>query len=215
MNFKRWLEELIPWTGRCIREDGSTVNVGDATAGALDFSGSVSMIEHEHRKTHQGETFISEYMVYLSGTTAQNFIFVTGDDSVHMKEVEVVPDADEVAVAMFEDTVSTGGTQQTFAVDGLANLSMQGIQLNRNSNKTSGCQILATPTITQQGTQHIFLKFLPGSEGQGQRTSGTSATSDWERVLKSNHRYHLWVKRLAGTGVTRVKIKLRYYVVRV
>lgn len=29
MSFKRWLEELIPWTGRAIAEDGSAVNVAD------------------------------------------------------------------------------------------------------------------------------------------------------------------------------------------
>jgi hypothetical protein len=181
---------------------------------AVDQSGSIREINIEHGKVHDGLAYISEFMVYLSGTTEQNFIFQTGQYPVHMKEVEAIPDNDEVAVAMFEDTISTGGAQQTFTLDGIAGLSMQPIPLNRARDTfPCGCSILAAPTITQQGVDHLFIKFMPGVSGTGQNSSGSMSQEDWERLLKLNHRYHLWVKRLEGTGTTRVKLKFKYYIV--
>ena len=181
---------------------------------AIDLSGSVKFLTQEHAKVHDGYAYICEFMLYLNATTEQDLIFTTGDYPIHMKEVELYPDSDEIVGVMFEDSVTVGGTQQTFDFGGVEGLSMQPKPLNRfRPPFDSGCEVLASPTITTVGTEPVFIMFLPGESGVGQSTSGTIAEVDWERVLKAKHRYHLWVKRLAGTGTARVKVKIKFYLV--
>jgi len=181
---------------------------------AIDLSGAVKIIDLEHAKVHDGLAYVSDFMVYLSGTTEQNFIFETGAHPVHMKEVEAQPDNAEVVFLFLEDSETTGGTAATFAIDGLTWFSMQPMPLNLERDPfPCGCSVLSNPSVTSFGNKHVFYKFMPGTEGVGQQTSGSAAEENWERILKTNHRYHLWVKRLAGTGTTRVKLKMKYYIV--
>jgi hypothetical protein len=159
-------------------------------------------MEFEHSKIHDGRGYDCDVEFTLTGTASTYYHFETGDFNIHIKDLEVTTDKNEVKAYLFiNPTVakSTSPTEVTIF----------------NSDHTSGnicsAKLYSNSTVTAEGTKRKVY-YLAGVDQPGQNSAGQSRMSDeWEFITKKNEDYLIKIERLVTDGNTTAVMRLKMY----
>jgi hypothetical protein len=159
-------------------------------------------MDFEHSKIHDGRGYDVDVEFTLTGTASNYYHLQTGDYNIHLKDLEMTTDKNDVKAWLFIDSAVTKSTSP---------LAITIHNSDHNSDNVCSMSLYTNSTITNEGTIRK-VNFIAGSTGQAQDTSGGTNTYDlWEFITKKNEDYLLKIQRIVADGNTKGTFRLRMY----
>jgi hypothetical protein len=159
-------------------------------------------MEFEHSKIHDGRGYDVDVEYTLTGTTSIYYHLETTNLNVHIKDLELTTNKNEVKAWLFiNPSITKNVSPQTITI----------FNSDHNSNNISSLNIYTNSTINSEGTKRKVY-YIVGSTGVGQITGGDSNFSDtWEFITKKNENYLLKIQRIVEDGNTNGSFRIRFY----
>lgn len=160
-------------------------------------------IEYEHASIHDERGYDSDIEFTLLLTTPKYYHIKTGADEIHLKDLIISTNKNEVKVWLYKNpTVTLNATP------------VQETIFNSDDDSVNVCsmKIYNNSTVISEGTiRKVY--YLAGSSGTGHSSAGeVSAVPFWEFILNPNSNYLIKILRLVSDGDTTGVLKIRCYV---
>jgi len=152
-----------------------------------DLTGGLTVMEHFHKKIHDGDNYFVAGFETLDADNSINFAVTTPDSNTEIHMSFMTNGVSRTEVYVYEDAEVSGGTTAT------------PINNNRNSTNTSSLTIAKNPTINTQGT--LIYSETRGLEGTNKIPSLSAGFGrSRELVLKRNSTYIFQIKSKEDTN---------------
>lgn len=159
-------------------------------------------MEFEHSKIHDERGYDVDVEFTLTGTTSAYYHLETGQYKIHLKDLEITTDKNEVKAWLYIDSVVTKSSSP---------LAVTIYNSDHNSTNICSMKMYTNSVITNEGTiRKVY--YNAGASGQAQDVSGNPNNPDnWEFITKPNEDYLLKIQRIVADGDTKGTFRLRLY----
>jgi hypothetical protein len=159
-------------------------------------------MEFEHSKIHDGRGYDCDIEFTLTGTASTYYHIETGDLNIHIKDLELTTDKNEVKAYLFIDTTVAKSTSPTEIIV---------FNSDHTSENICSMKVYSNSAVTAEGTKRKVY-YIAGSAGVGQTVSGDSRDADaWEFITKKNEDYLIKIQRIVVDGNTIGTLRLKLY----
>lgn len=159
-------------------------------------------MEFEHSKIHDGRGYDVDIEFTLTGTASNYYHLETGQYKIHLKDLELITDKNEVKAWLFIDSVVAKSSSP---------LAITIYNSDHNSENICSMKMYTNSIITNEGTSRKVY-YNAGTTGQAQDVSGNMSNPDnWEFITKPNEDYLLKIQRIVADGDTKGTFRLRLY----
>jgi hypothetical protein len=159
-------------------------------------------MEFEHSKIHDGRGYDCDIEFTLTGTASTYYHIETGDLNIHIKDLELTTDKNEVKAYLFIDTTVAKSTSPT---------EITVFNSDHTSDNLCSMKVYSNSVVSAEGTKRKVY-YLAGSAGVGQTVSGDSRDADaWEYITKKNEDYLIKIERIVADGNTIGTLRLKLY----
>jgi len=156
----------------------------------------------EHSRIHDGRGYDCDVEFTLTGTASTYYHFETGQYNIHIKDLELTTDKNEVKAFLFIDTTvakSTSPTEVTI------------FNSDHTSNNECSAKLYSNSAVSAEGTKRKVY-YIAGTDQQGPQSAGQARMADdWEFITKKNEDYLIKIERLVTDGNTTAVMRLKLY----
>ena len=156
----------------------------------------------EHSRIHDGRGYDCDVEFTLTGTASTYYHFETGQYNIHIKDLELTTDKNEVKAFLFIDTTvakSTSPTEVTI------------FNSDHTSNNICSAKLYSNSSVSAEGTKRKVY-YIAGTDQVGQSSAGQARMADdWEFITKKNEDYLIKIERLVTDGNTTAVMRLKLY----
>jgi hypothetical protein len=159
-------------------------------------------MEFEHSKIHDERGYDLDVEFTLTGTTSIYYHLETNEYKIHLKDLEITTDKNEVKAWLYVDSLVTKSSSP---------LAVTIHNSDHNSTNICSMKMYTNSVITNEGTiRKVY--YNSGAAGIGQTSAGSSSLGDaWEFITKQNEDYLLKIQRIVEDGNTKGTFRLRMY----
>jgi len=159
-------------------------------------------MEFEHSRIHDGRGYDCDIEFTLTGTASTYYHIETGDLNIHIKDLELVTDKNEVKAFLFIDTTVAKSTSPT---------EITVFNSDHTSDNVCSMKVYSNSIVSAEGTKRKVY-YIAGADQAGQQSAGQARMADsWEFITKKNEDYLIKIVRLVTDGNTTATMRLKLY----